>query len=331
MATIILVHGINQQQQSASILESQWLPALAKGVLAAGFPEIASGIWRTPGGPGNVSVRMAFYGNLFVRPGAMGTSPPDGLSSELAEELALEWLRRCAMRVSNENNRLMAETELAYLHPGPDGEAMGVRSSMRVAWKSLARFPWFAQLGMGVAQRFVSQSIAQVTDYLSDDSIRAAAQRSVLDLVGPDTRIILGHSLGSVVAFEVAHLLEQSLPLLVTMGSPLGLDTIIYPRIRPQPPSFPRSVSRWVNVADRDDVIAAEPNLATRFAGNMPRDAVFEGGFTVENGADPHNAEFYLSNSHVSRPVGQVMSAADDGMMPGLGASDEPDGADHTK
>ena len=37
---------------------------------------------------------------------------------------------------------------------------------------------------MGTAQRFVDRSLSQVTRYLGDDTIRQAAKRSVLDLVG---------------------------------------------------------------------------------------------------------------------------------------------------
>ena len=33
----------------------------------------------------------------------------------------------------------------------------------------------------------------------------------------------------------------------------------------------------------------------------------FEGGFTVENGAEPHSALFYLGKVEVGRPVGQVL------------------------
>src|SRR6516225_8981118 len=47
------------------------------------------------------------------------------------------------------------------------------------------------------------------------------------------------HSLGSVVAYEATQELEHPLPLLITLGSPLGLNTIVYQRLRPQPPSFP--------------------------------------------------------------------------------------------
>jgi hypothetical protein len=98
------------------------------------------------------------------------------------------------------------------------------------------------------------------------------------------------------------------LPLLVTIGSPLGLDTIIYPRLRPQPPMFPPRVLRWVNVADRDDFIAAEPDLTRMFSGGMPPEAKFEGSYTVENGAEPHSAVFYLTKALTGRPIGATLS-----------------------
>ena len=129
---------------------------------------------------------------------------------------------------------------------------------------------------------------------------------SVFNLIGPETKVVIGHSLGSVVAYEAAHLIGQPLPLLVTLGSPLGLQTIVYQQLRPQPPSFPANVRRWVNVADRDDFIAAEPDLKALFGADMPADAVLEGGYTVDNGASPHNADFYLGKAHVGRPVGEV-------------------------
>ena len=80
---------------------------------------------------------------------------------------------------------------------------------------------------------------------------------------------MIGHSLGSVVAYESAHRLTRPLPLLVTLGSPLGLRTIVNDRLRP-PPSFPLQVARWLNVADREDVVAAEPDLRPLFARDAP-------------------------------------------------------------
>jgi hypothetical protein len=310
MAAIVLVHGIAQEQYSADLLESKWLPALAGGVRTAGFPDIADKIWRA--GPGAIEARMAFYGHLFLRPGAQGLGAEE-LSpeqAELAEQLSLEWLERAETRASNQEQRRTAATELVYLRPDPARQAQGARSAVRVAWKSLARLRWFARLGNAVAERFVVRALSQVTRYLTDDAIRGEIQQIVLDKIGDDTRVLLGHSLGSIVAYEVAHRLDRPLPLLVTLGSPLGVETLVLQRLRP-PASFPSQVSRWVNVADTDDLVAAEPNLTNLFAVSMPRDAIFEGSYTVDNGAEPHSAEFYLGKGHIGRPVGQVLSTTD--------------------
>lgn len=310
MAAIVLVHGIAQEQYSADLLESKWLPALAGGVRTAGFPDIADKIWRAS--PGAIEARVAFYGHLFLRPGAQGGGveelPPE--QAELAEQLSLEWLERAETRASNEEQRRTAAIELVYLRPDPARQAQGVRSAVRVAWKSLARLRWFARLGNAVAERFVVRALSQVTRYLTDDAIRGEIQQIVLDKIGDDTRVLLGHSLGSIVAYEVAHRLDRPLPLLVTLGSPLGVETLVLQRLRP-PASFPSQVSRWVNVADTDDLVAAEPNLTNLFAVSMPRDAIFEGSYTVDNGAEPHSAEFYLGKDHIGRPVGQVLSTTD--------------------
>ena len=75
MAEIVLVHGIDQQQLSADKLESQWLPSLAGGIRAAGFPDVADRIWRGTGKPGSIETRMAFYGGLFLTPGQQGDDP----------------------------------------------------------------------------------------------------------------------------------------------------------------------------------------------------------------------------------------------------------------
>jgi hypothetical protein len=310
MAEIILVHGIDQQQKPADKLESEWIPALAGGVRVAGFPTIADRIWRDAAKPGGIEARMANYGYLFLAPGQMGDDPGDFTAEEakLAEALALEWLKRAGARATNEKTRESAGRELTYVTRQMAAE-QGVGKFARSAISGLAKIPWFAPFGMGFAERFVRRSLAQVTRYLTDDKIRSAALESVLKLVGPNTKVLIGHSLGSVVAYEAAHLINQPIPLLITLGSPLGLHTIVYERLRPQPPSFPARLQRWVNVADQDDFIAAEPHLEALFGQSMPMGAVFEAGCTVDNGADPHNANFYLGKAQVGRPLGEVLSA----------------------
>ncbi|PTR09166.1 hypothetical protein C8R32_104245 [Nitrosospira sp. Nsp5] len=311
MAEIVLVHGIDQQQKSADKLESAWLPALAGGVRDAGFADVADRIWRNAGKPGSIETRMAFYGNLFLMPGQQGDDPAEFTSEEaqFAQVLALEWLKHAVERASKQKTRETGELELAYI-TRQMGTEQGAGSVVRSAIGSLSKISWFAPFGMGFAERFVNRSLAQVTRYLTDDTIRSAALKSVFKLIGPETRVLIGHSLGSVIAYEAAHLMDKPLPLLLTLGSPLGLQTIVYQCLRPQPPRFPPAVRRWVNIADRDDFIAAEPDLIDLFRAGIPASASFEGGYTVDNGADPHNSDFYLGKVQIGREVGEIFGGS---------------------
>jgi surfactin synthase thioesterase subunit len=51
-------------------------------------------------------------------------------------------------------------------------------------------------------------SLAQVTRYLSDDAVRDQVLARVRAVLTEDTRVLVGHSLGSVVAFEAARTLD---------------------------------------------------------------------------------------------------------------------------
>jgi hypothetical protein len=311
VATIVLVHGIDQQQTPADVLESEWLPALAGGVRLAGFPAVADGLWRDRSGPGAIETRMAYYGQLFLRPDVQGDDPGELSPDEqaFAQQLAEEWLTRAAAQASRPDVKQTATRELAYVRQQVGDQEQGIGAVLRSAISGVARVRWFAPYGMAFAERFVNRALAQVTRYLSDEEVRRIALQAVTDLVDQDTKIIIGHSLGSVVAYEAMHQVGHSLPLFITIGSPLGLDTIIYPRLRPQPPGFPPVVQRWVNVADRDDFIAAAPDLRAMFSSGIPATAVFESGYTVDNGAKPHEAKFYLAKMELGKPIGEVLSA----------------------
>ena len=309
MATIVLVHGIAQEQKSADTLEEEWLPDLAGGVRTAGFPEIADRLYRFRSRPDGIDARMAFYGDLFLRGDQQGLEPEVLSRPEqaLAEELALEWIARAASRSADEKSRRVASREFAQLQQTA-GEEQGARAAARGAINSLARIRWFAPFGMAFATRFVMRSLTQVTRYLSDDVVREQALARVHALLTPGTQVLVGHSLGSVVAFEAAQMFDHPLPLFITIGCPLGLHTVVYERVHPQPSRFPPTVQHWVNIADRNNIVAAEPDLTPLFGSTAPPGAVLEGSYTVENGAKPHQADFYLTKAQVGRPIGALLS-----------------------
>ncbi|MFJ5695080.1 hypothetical protein ACIP9X_14675 [Arthrobacter sp. NPDC093125] len=311
MAEIVLIHGIAQEQEGKASLEYRWIPALADGVRAAGHDGLADTIWPA-GRPGSPDIQMAYYGDLFKRKGAQGgedrlTDLPQE-EQDLAASLAAEWLTHAAER--DNPDQKTAKRQLAHLDPthppqGPKEEAT------RAIINGVAKLKWFAPTGMAFAERFVNKSLKQVTRYLSEPELYEKIQQRVLDLIGPDTKAIIGHSLGSVIAYEIAasHL-KAPLPLLLTIGSPLGLQTIIYDRIKPQPPEYPNLVRKWVSIADRNDLVAAKPDLTTLFDRNKPAEGVLESAWTVDNGAKPHQGEYYLRKAQTGKPIAAALDDA---------------------
>jgi hypothetical protein len=85
------------------------------------------------------------------------------------------------------------------------------------------------------------------------------------------------------------------------------MRNIVYERTRPQPPTVPPLVRRWVNIADRDDLVAATLDLPSRFPGP---DGVLESTYTVDNGAKPHEASFYLAKKSVANAVAKVLDGS---------------------
>ena len=97
------------------------------------------------------------------------------------------------------------------------------------------------------------------------------------------------------------------MPLLVTLGSPLGLRTIVTERLRP-PPAFPPMATVWLNVANLEDPVAAEPDLRPLFAQDVPASSRFEGIRFDEACKDPHRAETYLGRIAVGRKVIEALA-----------------------
>ncbi|MEU5240963.1 hypothetical protein ACH4UR_24735 [Streptomyces lydicus] len=245
---------------------------------------------------------MAFYGDLFRVQGRMGTSltvadlTPQ--QQELAEALAAEWIRRAAERAPLEEDRDEAYRQLR----AGDTEAQGWRAMGRPFINGLARLRWFAPTGMALAERFVDRALSQVTRYLDEEAVREEVQQRIAAHLGPETVAVIGHSLGSVAAFQAASRLQHDLPLLLTLGSPLGLRTLVYDRLT-EAAEVPSRVQRWVNLSDRDDLVAAVPDLASLFADSA---GVLESHWTLDNGSMPHRAEWYLT----TRESGAAVAAA---------------------
>ena len=262
MAEVVFIHGIGQQHWGkGETLQRIWLKALRKGSSGqAGF-SVEEAMERSA---------MVFYGDLFVRPGAQGDDPREGGWSDedlvLAEQLAEAWIERAAASETNERLRREGEAALSELKPPPeDAEPLGVQAWVRSTIGAASRIHFFAEQGFAAAETILWRDLKQVSSYIVPGDIRNEIRsRAEEALAKPDVLVVVAHSLGTVVAYEAITALGRELELWVTIGSPLGLDRPIYQRLHPAA-SFPSTVTRWVNMADPDDIIAAAPVLQPLF------------------------------------------------------------------
>jgi hypothetical protein len=156
-----------------------------------------------------------------------------------------------------------------------------------------------AELTKLLTEHHFDRLLAQAAAYLQQPSLRLAAQARMEAAVGADTRVVVAHSLGTVVSYEAlcAHP-EWPVTDYVTIGCPLAGD-VIRDRLDPCPAEgmspWPGSVLRWTNIADPDDP-AARTTPGGRFRGDVIE-------YEVDNGHRVHDPEPYLNNRWTGRAV----------------------------
>ncbi|MGW0516769.1 hypothetical protein [Crossiella sp. NPDC003009] len=296
MAEVVLVHGIGQERHDPADLGASMTADLAVGLRAAGFTPEADAL------PSRTT--LAYFADLFGRPDQQGVAMP--AQEDLVAGLLADILRNAAARGPQAADRDEATRALAVA-TGEHPDAQGPRAALRPLLRAATRMSTFGRLGFALAEQYFWQALGQVAQYFTEPDTRNQIVERLTAQLGPETKIVVAHSLGTVVAYEALHRLAHPLPLLVTLGSPLGLRTVIYERLEPQPPHVPPLLRRWVNILDRDDLIAAEAELGGLFPGAA---GVVEPHRLVDNGREPHAARAYLGQAETGRLVGEVLRGA---------------------
>ncbi len=157
-----------------------------------------------------------------------------------------------------------------------------------------------AELGDGLGLDALSQAASEAAFDRTVDMITTmttvpdllASIRSRIDAVVTDeTRVVIGHSLGSVVAFNALRR-NPTWPVhtFITLGSPLG-QPMITDQLDPplaEAGGWPGSVQRWVNVAAVGDRAAAVHCLADVLDPRIE-------DVRIDNGHRAHDPEPYLN------------------------------------
>lgn len=287
MPHVTFIHGIGNKLEPA-LLERSWLDLLRDG-----------GGWdlRSEG----VTTSMCYWADVLY-PAPLAPTAPITEAGEEAEVMAAvdvgdAWYRQLPDRERQQVRELAAEvgaigwlTDSGQVPPDDAGQAIEVpHGSAPVPAGAQAAAGEFERIPLPgpLKRRLMKAFLRDVHHYLWDAEfspqpdrryrVRAEVRRRALQALAAGQQatpphLVLAHSLGSVIAYDVLRNVAPSPVVdgLITLGSPLGLDEV-QDRLEPgwsRWDGFPagKLTGRWVNVFDRlDPVCGLDPDLANDF------------------------------------------------------------------
>lgn len=186
------------------------------------------------------------------------------------------------------------------------------------------RFHWLIPL---IPDRRVRNSIRETDTYFSNrDNIACRVrelQKQVLrEAAGKGDRVLLiGHSMGSIIAYdslwELHHLegLDNCVDCLLTLGSPLGMRYVQRRLIGlngAPPHNYPGNIRTWINISARGDLVALDTSLQDDFSDMIAQHCIeriddyregVDNHYRDNKGLNVHKSYGYLVNPVVARVI----------------------------
>ncbi|MEU2540786.1 hypothetical protein [Streptomyces iakyrus] len=279
MGTVVLVHGIGNlvrgvpPEQAAELKATAAAERLRKGLSAAGLSHVPL--------PGLV---MAYYAHQLTDDYRPEQQSADAAALEdltrAQEDEAWEWLETAGAVRPREGQAAMLSPLRWAVNRIVEQRAGDARPAAR---KRLAE----------LLSRLVVATLQDTDAYTSRPGRRKAVRATVAQAVRDHgARVVVAHSLGSVVAYETLHAHpDLEIDLLLTLGSPLGLPAVLR-KLDPEPTAGrgarPPGVRHWVNIADVGDLVAVPHELGGAFPVDVHA--------TTDIGLfDPHTLGGYLA------------------------------------
>jgi subtilisin family serine protease len=293
VGTVIYIHGIGNKPE-ASILKCQWDRALFRAEMGD----------RT---------RLAYWVDRERYP-----SPEDGTCAD-GERLrppAPEWpdIGGASIKSSREEATLRPADQRRL---DAIAEKMLAATAPPKAGDKRAKVLPFKPVRAIVTRLITRLFLHDVRDFLFDSERRGRMEDTLRRRIasGGGPFIVVAHSQGSMIAYDVLRALkaeDADVRLFLTIGSPLGMDEVqdVLKDIG-GPLRVPECVARWVNVAERLDPVALDPELKGEFARNG-RGAQVE-DVDVRNPdwqTNPHSSTGYLATEAVRTVVREVAGSA---------------------
>ncbi|MFI8830289.1 trypsin-like serine peptidase [Streptomyces afghaniensis] len=287
---LVFLHGRDQQSKEPEDLRRSWTSGLNQGLTLAALPTVhPEDVW------------FPFYGTRLADlvTGRESTARAVGLD-EVSAAAAAEVFAAESPTGSYEQLLYEAAARAGMPQNGPaatEGFGAGLVGALH------RPLSWLAARS-DLDEWTIATFLRDVDLYLGDSAVRQAVLDSVLETMPATGELVLvTHSLGTVVGMDLLNRLPEGLDpvLLVTAGSPLGLDGV-NERLLARGPHRPPKVRDWVNVWCPTDAVAVGCPLEDERWGKLTQ-------LAVQNGRDrAHKIEEYLAHTGPAREIGTVLT-----------------------
>ena len=288
---LVFVHGRAQQNKDPDDLKASWIDAWRRGLAKIGkdIPIVES------------AIHFPYYG--------------DTLAALVDGKPAPDVVVRGPEPQADEKRLIADVLEEARQQRGISDEQIAAAAGAEVVERGPMNWGWVRAIVKALDERLPGASgatLATVTfdvyHYLRNPGVRDTIEEGVRGAMPEDAEtVVVGHSLGTVVAYNLLRREGQSngwkVPLYVTLGSPLAVTAI---REMLQPLKGLACAGAWFNAMDPNDIVSLYPLGPPRF-GVEPE---IENKTDVDNHTDnQHGIAGYLDDPVVARQIFDALTA----------------------
>ena len=275
MVQLILVHGRGQEFNVPISVQRPLEEALRWGL-----ERVGSEVFK------DIPLTLAYYGDYWR---------PDSVAFEVMTPATPTELQRQVTE-----DMLNAASEPSY-------------ALELIDWSRLNRLATTVDRYLHLGDRVVQFFLEDVESYFANERLRDLAIDRVAEAVNEanDEIVLLGHSLGSVVAYDfVRNRPGASMRGFITLGAPLGLPTVLR---RIETPQFPERATRWANFLESRDFVTGGVRLREYYPsadGREVEDYVIEGRAPgLKELTASHDGTVYLSSMKLATVLDEMIRA----------------------
>jgi len=288
---VIMIHGRDQQGHDPSALKKTWIDTFKKGLESQKLSV-----------PSDIDFVFPFYGDLL-----------DQLIKEAADPRALNGVIAKGDIVSGELSFYYDLVNELAEQAGVTNAEISEHFNANYKERGVLNWEWVQSilkvldLSSGMGNFSVRKFTYDVFVYLTVPAIRKKINEFVLSAFDEGPCIVVGHSLGSVVAYDVLQNNSfLNVKKYVTIGSPLGVKAVRSKLTTPL--VMPECIENgWYNAYDERDFVALKPLDERNFNVEPP---VVNSNHVKNQTDNRHGIEGYLNDAIVAKEIYDAMGGS---------------------